>query len=74
MGFLDTSRGFRYYKPESRQVLVSRNVVFAPWVQLESGEDGEDEGEDEPGLAGLPAEGGDLTSSSSSESEESSSE
>jgi hypothetical protein len=37
MGFADNSRAWRYYKPETRQVLKSRNVVFVP----ESGDYGD---------------------------------
>lgn len=76
MGFSDATKGFRYYKPESRQVLVSRNVVFAPVVTPEGGgsDDDDEEDEDDYEVADLPAEGGVTTSSSSSEMSESADE
>lgn len=70
MGFSDATKGFRYYKPESRQVLVSRNVVFAPKETVEVDDDDDEDYE----IAELPVEGGDTSSSTSDESSSASSE
>jgi hypothetical protein len=30
MGYSDNSRAFRYYKPDTRQILLTRNAIFVP--------------------------------------------
>jgi hypothetical protein len=69
MGFSEVSRGFRYYKPESRQVLVSQNVVFELVEKQSEGDTDSDNEGSELDEAELPAEGGD-SSESDSEQEE----
>src|SRR6185369_15019207 len=51
MGFGDNSRAYRYWKPETRQVLLSRNVVFSRGVTAVAGDD-DDEEEDDDQLVG----------------------
>ncbi|QRV89278.1 Retrovirus-related Pol polyprotein from transposon TNT 1-94 [Ceratobasidium sp. AG-Ba] len=61
MGFADNSRAWRYWKPETRQILKSRNVIFPPPARPHSGGDDLEAPQDEQEIfeepATAPAEG-----------------